>query len=473
MPRKAHILAGIFGWLLMATACHGFSLLGPPTTPATAWQVPAIGYQRPGDIGGPETPGEEYRWTLPMITYAFDDSFLSYFGQDGIAAVEEALAVINNLGPVSTFSPDLSEFPPDALRQNGTASALGVIDLKTTTLSVVLELLGLADAQRWVYSLRQRVTFGTAPNIVTNYLVIQRNYDPLTILPSQAINGDLYVYRIFDPIAPDNWADAIEFSPAFPDPTAQTTPVSSARLLPGVFATGLSRDDAGGLRYIYGATNRNVETLLGNITLASNGVVGNVVSPWIPYFGITNIFTNVFGTTNIVGTNGVFATALRPGIETITFVRTDYDSFLGQTFVPITNIFTDVYISNNAAILQRVQRVTTQPDLIFTAEDLGTVGAFPLLVRRGVNFINNDALNGQGTLAGPGVLTGPARISFSRVLPALINDSFLDFLTGPQGVSLTTGAWGSFGESPDSIIVYGTTIEDLEQMATGGIFGPP
>ena len=468
MPRKAYILIGIFGWLLMATAGYGFSLLGPPTTPATAWQLPAIGYQRPGDIGGPVTPGEEYRWTLPMITYAFDDSFLSYFGEDGIVVVEEALAIINSLGPVSSFSPELGEFPPDALRQNFKAASLGIIDLKTTTLSKVLEILGLADAQRWVYSLRQRVPF---PNQgTTNYLVIQRNYDPLTILPSQAINGDLYVYRIFDPILPDNWADAIEFAAATPDPTAQTTPVASSFLLPGVFATGLSRDDAGGLRYIYGATNRNVETLLPGITLASNGVVGNVVSPWIPYFGITNIFTNVFGKTNIVGTNGVFATALRPGMETITFVRTDFDSLLGQTFVPITNIFTDVYISNNAAILQRVQRVTTQPDLLFTAEDLGAVGAVPVLLRRGVNFINNDALNGQSTLAGPGVLSGPARISFSRVLPALINDPLFDFLNGPQGV-LSTGAWGSFGESDDSIIVFGTTIEDLQQRVL--ILGGP
>jgi hypothetical protein len=472
MPRKAYIFIGICGWLLMVTACQGFSLLGPPTTPATAWQVPAIGYQRPGiDFGGPVTPGEEYRWTVPMITYSFDDSFLSFFGQDGVAAVEEALAVINNLGPVSSFSPDLSEFPPDALRQNGTAAALGVLDLKTTTLSTVLEMLGLADARRWVYALRTRVPL-TNPSR-TNYLVIQRNYDPVTILPSQSINGDLYVYQIFDPIAPDNWADAFEFAAATPDPTAQTIPVTSARGLSGVFATGLSRDDAGGLRYIYSATNRNVETLLPNITLASNGVVGNVVSPWIPYFGITNIFTNVFGTTNIVGTNGVFATALRPGMETIKFVRTDYDSLLGQTFVPITNIFTDVYISNNAAILQRVQLVTTQPDLIFTAEDINPAGVSPPLLRRGWNFINNDPINGTGTIAGPGVLTGPARITFNRLLPALINESLFDFLNGPIGVSLVTQAWGSFGESEGDIIVYGTTLEELERVALGGIFGTP
>jgi hypothetical protein len=466
MAKKALSIIGIFGGLLMATVCHGFSLLGPPVTPATTWQVPAIGYQRPGDIGGPVTPGEEYRWTLPMITYAFDDSFLSYFGQDGITAVEEALAVINNLGPVSNFSPDLGEFPTEALRLHQTAASLGIIDVKTTTLSTVLELLGLADAQRWVYSLRQRAVSGMAPNLVTNYLVIQRNYDPVTVVPSQSINGNLWFYQIFDPIAPDNWADAVEIAAVAPDPTTQTLPIASSFLFSGVFATGLSRDDAGGLRYIYSATNRNVETLLPGITLASNGVVGNVVSPWIPYFGITNIFTNVFGTTNIVGTNGVFATALRPGMETITFVRTDFDSFLGQTFVPITNIFTDVYISNNAAVLQRVQRITTQPDLLFTADLVAAVGGLPVLLSRGVNFINNDALNGQSVLAGPGVLSGPARISFSRLLPAIIDDS-LNFFNGPLG-TVPTGAWGSFGEAPgpENIIVFpvGMTVELLQDM---------
>ena len=32
--------------------------------------------------------GEEYRLNSPIITYAFDESFLSFFGTEGVKAVE-------------------------------------------------------------------------------------------------------------------------------------------------------------------------------------------------------------------------------------------------------------------------------------------------------------------------------------------------------------------------------------------------
>src|SRR5437773_7436403 len=108
-------------WALLAllvgpvTGARAFSLLGPLSTPATAWQVQGIGFSLPGDIGNPVNIGEEYRWNVPNITYAFDESFLNYFGQEGVAAVEQAIAIINDLGPVSSFSADLSEFPIEAI----------------------------------------------------------------------------------------------------------------------------------------------------------------------------------------------------------------------------------------------------------------------------------------------------------------------------------------------------------------------
>jgi hypothetical protein len=461
------------------TLANAFSLLGPLTTPATAWQVPGIGLSRPGDIGNPVGTGEEYRWNVPDITYAYDDGFLNYFGQQGVQAVEEAIAIINNLGPVSNLSPDLSEFPLEALRPNPTAAALGIRDLKTTALSIVLELLGLAEAPRYVFVIRNRTVLQNPTQ--TNYFIIQRNYDPVTYEPSQQINQDTYTYTIFDPILPDNFADAIEFPGSQPAPNPLSAPVSGFRgsglgvfqrifVANGLFATGLSRDDAGGLRYIYRAKNYNVENLSPDVTLSTNGTVGNIVSPWIPYFGITNLFTNVFGTTNITGTtNTLITTFLRPGIETIAMVRTDFDSLLGQTTVPITNIFTDVVISNNTAVMQRVQRITTQPDIVFTAEDLGfNAGGAPVIVRRGVNFVNNDALNGAGTLAGPGVLTGPARISFTNLLPgyfAIESAAIQSGVSGPDPLD-KSNSWGWFGESPESIILFpnGSSLQELEDL---------
>src|SRR5262245_17132637 len=184
----------LVGW---ATWVEAFSLLVPPTTPATTWQVQAIGYQFGGDIGGPGNIGEEYRWNVPSITYAFDDSFLNFFGQQGVEAVEQAIGIINTLGKVSDFTPDLSEFPQNAYLGNDLAAFLGIQDLKTSALANLVEILGLADAQRWVYAIRQRVTLQNPTR--TNYFIIQRNFDPVTYAASQYINGDLYVYHIDDP----------------------------------------------------------------------------------------------------------------------------------------------------------------------------------------------------------------------------------------------------------------------------------
>src|SRR6266487_708950 len=66
-----------------------FSLLGP----YAPWQVTPIGYNLPGDIGGPMRLSDGYRWNVPVITYGFDPSFIGYFGTNGIAAVEAAFQI--------------------------------------------------------------------------------------------------------------------------------------------------------------------------------------------------------------------------------------------------------------------------------------------------------------------------------------------------------------------------------------------
>src|SRR5438270_5018632 len=79
--------------LLMQTT-FGFALLGPRDT----WQTSALGYDPQGDLGdlgGPKNLGEEWRWVLPAIRYAFDASFIDLFGTNGVNAVEEAIALFN------------------------------------------------------------------------------------------------------------------------------------------------------------------------------------------------------------------------------------------------------------------------------------------------------------------------------------------------------------------------------------------
>ena len=64
-----------------------FSLMGP----FASWQTAAIGYNLPGDVGGPMTLSEDYRITVPVLNYGFDGTFLSFFGANGVAAVNAAL----------------------------------------------------------------------------------------------------------------------------------------------------------------------------------------------------------------------------------------------------------------------------------------------------------------------------------------------------------------------------------------------
>src|ERR1035441_4035821 len=79
--------------VLALSSAHlaAFSLLGPYAD----WMTPALNYRLPGDIGGPMNIGEGYRWNVPVVTYAFDQSFLDYFGSNGAAAVERAIQMLD------------------------------------------------------------------------------------------------------------------------------------------------------------------------------------------------------------------------------------------------------------------------------------------------------------------------------------------------------------------------------------------
>src|SRR5258707_12088328 len=90
-------LAVALGLTLAATQVKAFSLLGP----YASWMNPTIGYHLPGDIGGAMNIGEGYRWNVPVVTYAFDQSFLDYFGSNGVAEVEATIQVLNDLPPAS------------------------------------------------------------------------------------------------------------------------------------------------------------------------------------------------------------------------------------------------------------------------------------------------------------------------------------------------------------------------------------
>jgi hypothetical protein len=433
---------------------RAFSLLGIYDT----WQTAALGYQKNSDIGGPMNLSEGYRWNTPVITYSFDRSFLLYFGQRGVDEIEKAIKMMNDLPTVSSMSSNLTEFPLDAKRVNYTAQALGILDLKTSALQAFVEKMGLAQPERYTWCLRDRQTY-TVNNVTrTNYLVTQRNFDPVTWSPSRVVNGTVYSYTVEEPILPGNYADAIEF---VTDPLALTySSVASLTTGAGSFLTGITRDDAGGLRYLYRYQNYAVENLPTGVTNSYAGANNGGYIIWFP--------TNFVGNTNLggTGTNTTITTGLRPGVEKVSFQRVDYDSLLGQTLASNYYDYVDIVITNSTAVSQYMRRSVTAPDILFTAEDLGIInggaaGLYPVLIRRNAGMVSNDALNGNTTQAGPGVIEGPTVIAFSYLLPGFQNDDFFF----DESTATRTEVWGAYDGTTNAPVIFPSSlsIQDIER----------
>ncbi len=245
-------------------SARAFSIMGPIFGP-DSWQVPEIGYFIGGiDVGGPKNIGEEYRWNTPIIYYGFDSGFLEYFGSNGVRAIEQGIGILNALTNFSAYSTELSEFPLESQRINDRAQALSLLDLKSVALNLMLEEMGLSYPDRFAWTIRSRAC-GPCPFCL--YAIIRRNFDPVSFEPTSYVNGVLLSYSIFEFCSPPPTADAVEFPV---DPLAQefTSVMSSSGFVGqdrgvlrfGAYVTGLSRDDVGGLRYLYRTNNVNWES---------------------------------------------------------------------------------------------------------------------------------------------------------------------------------------------------------------------
>ena len=302
-----------FSWLLLLASglqtSWAFSLLGPVANGGDAWQVEEIGYDPiPANAGappffadpaptGPKNIGEEYRRNTPVMYYACDASFLDFFGSSGSTAIDQAFTIMNNsLTNVDGYSPALTEYPLISQGENYSASALSLLDVKSKTLALLVEQMGLADAVRYVWCLHNRFHQGTVPCPVGMYYqVIMRNLD-ITASPlnqvqySPYVNGSLYSYLIDEicdepNVAPPS-ADALEL---LVDPLVYNPPVASldeAGLLNGSFYTGLTRDDEAGLRYLLSTNNVLFESpYAGSTLVSSTGSTGgtNYGAPFVLY----------------------------------------------------------------------------------------------------------------------------------------------------------------------------------------------
>ena len=330
----------LWAGLLLAGArqsAFGFALGGPINEP---YQVPTIGYNLPGDLNAPKNLGEEYRRNTPVIYYAYDGNFWNYFGSNGVAVIDAAFGVFNDLTNASSYSRELTEIPYNTSRKNFKAEALALLDLKSITMQLIIEQLGLTEPVRYTWDLHDRyLTPGTTCPFGENYLIVKRNFDPAfgtspdQLKPTSYVNGTLFTYEILEfCTGPDPLALAFPFAV---DPTAGSSAVAELNgfgqggfsgfiISPyGSFYNGLTRDDVGGLRYLLRTNNVNFEsagpdslahvtntipTLLvsSNLALLASQALTNDAAPLLALYpnltilSTSNFFSNVY-TTNFTG----------------------------------------------------------------------------------------------------------------------------------------------------------------------------
>lgn len=271
---------------LAVTACtiQAFSLMGPWAT----WQTSTIGYQLTTvivggepfvyrDSGGPMGLREGYRVNIPVLTYAFDKTFMETYGEEGVKEVERAFETVNRTFAEMYSSEDyLESVPTQVTRYNYRAMSLGLLDVYSYTLAGLLERMGLASPERFCWTLRDIEVSGEMEdpngNVVPDiYYTIRRNYDPLTLETTPYVNGTLYSYRIIPGVIVDDsgtWIhDAVEI---VSDPSAIAYSSVAGGVMGGlnqgfsvngVYFTGLSRDDVGGLRWLYSPSNYAFESM--------------------------------------------------------------------------------------------------------------------------------------------------------------------------------------------------------------------
>jgi hypothetical protein len=435
MSRIFKSILGAAALALLAPTAGAFTPLGIWDT----WQTTRMHYNLPTDIGGPMNINEEYRYNVPVLYYAFDDTFLSYFGQKGVEEVEKAIAIINALPPMSSV--DIGAYPVETRRVNSRAQTLALLDLKSVTLGTMMELMGLAEAPRYVFCLREVVD----ADCCNAFTVIRRNFDPFTGRPTSYINDTLWTYTdILCSCTPVQ--DAFTINRAV-DPLALTEPVANffgmfSKFGNGQFYTTLSRDDIGALRHIYRRGNQNYESVIPGVS--GNGAGGT--------WGIPGTSTNNFITN-----------AVRFGIDKVTFVRVDFDSMLGELFSPITNRWTEQIITNGVVRDQQLTRAVVLPDLVFSGADIT-----PFAIFRGTLFTRNPVLNGTVT-AGPGILSPNITLNYNTVGPQYINFNG-SFVAETNGIPRYT--WGAFDSSTNiAIFPYYESVDAIEAKILGSTTG--
>jgi hypothetical protein len=436
------------------------------TGPAQAFETPALDYithywYDDTEIGAPQNFDEGSRLNVPIITYAYDATFLEFFGTQGVAAVDAAMAEMNKLPAASSVK--LSNFlTQDNEGINYTAQAIGLTDMKSMVMTLMLEHMGLMG-ETHVWGLRAAAPL---PNTTCEfeYIVLNWNWDPVTYNPTAYVNGVLYTYSILNG-CPIGVAVADAF--VYPADVAKganftfTAVATWQSLLTGGFYLGVTRDDIGGLAYLYRKNNYAYETLDANSVVNGYGS-----ATWSP---LSTLVTNAGTNVTLAGVFG--------GVEKVTYVKVEYDSLLGQTFTPLTYNYTIPYVVNNKLQKLLLTRTVLQPDIVFAAADLSSAPtAYPFVyngLSRTFTFIPSGYVSAVAGGVTASVISPQELVTFNNLSPIYINENpgFLDEATSTEEI-----VWGSFDGSTNAPIVFpnGASLNGLmEELFAGGAASTP
>lgn len=334
--RKCGLVFALVLLCLPPKLAQAFTLIGGPQTinpvlasagrlvaGAGGANIPGANFVDP--MGNPVPIKQFFRWNYPELTYAYDSTFVRYFGHNGMAAVSNAFRVLNDYYAPEDGSYTNGVSSMDLILEydklfrtwefNPTANLDNVTDMQSMVLGLLVNHLGLGNPHRYCFVLQDVIGY-LAPNAaggpVGTFHVVMRNYDPYTYQTTQEINGVNYSYWLWHDGAiqannvPTAW-DAMEYAVGSDDEysaiaairdvinfggLAWPGPAPTVFRTPGVFFAPdnpgdtplpnnvgpkkrdqprhtLTFDDAGGLRYLYRTNNIVVETLDAAVTLVT------------------------------------------------------------------------------------------------------------------------------------------------------------------------------------------------------------
>ena len=122
------------------------------------------GYNYTDQMGGPKSLYNQvprlYRWNNPDFVYSFDASFVNYFGPEGMDAVHEAMEVINDFFVNEDYEGmsnlDLAKHGfvgnYNTTWLNTTAANAQMIDIKSLTLGMLVNHLGIGNSHRHMFT---------------------------------------------------------------------------------------------------------------------------------------------------------------------------------------------------------------------------------------------------------------------------------------------------------------------------------